>query len=252
MMKWNTEFYDHKHGFVTRLGSDLLEMLAAQAGERVLDIGCGTGHLTNQIAAAGATVVGLDSSAEMIDAARQQYPALTFVQADATHFSFESPFDAIFSNAALHWIRPPDDAVRCMSAALRPNGRFVVEFGGKGNVQSVYRALADAILHITGRQVEAENYFPSVGEYASLLEQHGIEVIRAELFERPTRLNEGEEGLMNWVRMFRPHALELVPASDQPLVAETMKRALRDTLYYDDAWHADYRRLRIIGIRTSD
>src|SRR5262245_39882978 len=125
--RWDAGLYDEKHSFVWEHGAALLELLAAQPGERVLDLGRGTGHLTTQLAATGAEVVGLDSSATMIEQARRSYPQLRFEVADARDFSFAEPFDAVFSNAVLHWITEPERVIACVGRALRPGGRFVAE-----------------------------------------------------------------------------------------------------------------------------
>ncbi|MGH6628953.1 MAG: class I SAM-dependent methyltransferase [Burkholderiales bacterium] len=130
-MQWDSSLYDDKHSFVTKYGEGVLELLAPQPGERILDVGCGTGHLTQLIAGAGAQVTGMDNSAEMIATARAGHPDLRFVVGDAADFFFDEPFDAVFSNAALHWVHRAEEAVICMSRALKPGGRFVVEFGGK-------------------------------------------------------------------------------------------------------------------------
>src|SRR5436305_1035520 len=125
--RWDAQLYDQSHAFVWRYGSGLLELLDPKPGERVLDVGCGTGHLTQKIADAGAQVVGVDASAAMIDEARRNFPDLKFELADATAMRFAEPFDAVFSNAALHWVKPPAAAVARMWEALRPGGRVVIE-----------------------------------------------------------------------------------------------------------------------------
>ena len=134
---WDPELYDRNHGFVTHFGIDLLPLLDPQPGERILDWGCGTGHLTAQIAESGADVIGLDSSPEMVAGARAAYPDLSFQPGDAANFSFATPFDAIFSNAALHWIPTPEAVIACVWRALKPGGRFVAESGGKGNAATL-------------------------------------------------------------------------------------------------------------------
>ncbi|MEK7831592.1 MAG: methyltransferase domain-containing protein [Acidobacteriota bacterium] len=250
-MKWDTDLYDRKHSFVTKYGEDLLALLDAKPGERILDIGCGSGHLTKQIADACAEVVGLDSSPEMIATARAAYPEISFVQADASDFSFDQPFDAIFSNAALHWVGRAEAAVVCMSRALEPGGRFVVEFGGKGNIAGIATALEQAIRKLYGREVKAVNYFPSIGEYSTLLEKHGIEVTSALLFDRLTKLEGGEEGMENWIKMFRRELLADLNEAEQRAVFAEVKTALRDKLFRDGDWFADYRRLRITAFKTS-
>ncbi len=248
-MPWDAQLYDGRHRFVTQYGAGILAWLDPQPGERILDIGCGTGHLTAEIAAAGANVTGLDSSAEMLDVARRAYPALEFRHADAADFTVDQPYDAIFSNAALHWVHAAEAAARCMAAALRPGGRFVVEFGGHGNVRALDTALTDLLRELTGRATPPLNYYPRLGEYADLLERHGIEVRRAELFDRFTPLEAGDDGLANWVRMFRRPILDLIPAAVQPTFWQRLTERLRPSLHRDGRWHADYRRLRIHGVK---
>ena len=249
-MKWDTNLYDQKHSFVTKYGEDLLSLLDAKPGERILDIGCGSGHLTKQIADAGAEVTGLDSSQEMIATARAAYPAINFIVADASDFSFEKPFDAIFSNAALHWVDRAEEAIICMSNALKPGGRFVIEMGGKGNIAGIGTELEQARKNLDGRQAKATNYFPSIGEYASLLEKHGIEVVSALLFDRMTKLEGGEEGLENWIKMFRRELLTDLSEDQKSAIFAEVETALRDKLFKDGNWFADYRRLRIVAFKT--
>lgn len=248
-MKWDSDFYDQKHSFVTKYGEDLLSLLDAKPGERILDIGCGSGHLTKQITDAGAEVTGLDSSPEMIATARATYPTINFVVANASDFSFAEPFDAIFSNAALHWVERAEEAVMCMSHALKPGGRFVIEMGGKGNIAGIATELERALKTLHGREVKATNYFPGIGEYSSLLEKHGIEVVSALLFDRPTKLEGGEEGMENWIRMFRRELLNDLNEEEKRAVFAEVKTALRDKLFSDGNWFADYRRLRIVAYK---
>src|SRR5437763_12042671 len=142
--RWDATLYDDRHGFVHRLGAGVVDLLDAKPGERVLDVGCGTGHLTKKIAEAGASVVGVDASPAMIAEARRNFPDLKFEIADAAAMRFDQSFDAVFSNAALHWVRPPEAAVARMYEVLRPGGRLVIEMGGKGNVRRVLDAAAAA------------------------------------------------------------------------------------------------------------
>lgn len=249
MMKWDSSFYDQKHSFVTKYGEDLVELLAPQEGERILDIGCGTGHLTNLIAQKGAIVIGLDNSAEMVRAAEASYPNVRFVVADAASFSFDERFDAIFSNAALHWVHRAEQAVASISQALKTGGRLVVEFGGKGNVAQIYTALEETVLEIAHLHVTAQNYFPSIGQYATLLENHRLQVASAVLFDRLTKLGEGEDGLENWIKMFRRGVMEELPEATRPLIIDKVKARLRNSLFRDGVWHADYRRLRIVAYK---
>lgn len=141
-MKWNSELYSHKHAFVYQYGEGLVDLLNPQPGERILDLGCGSGELTQRIAERGASVIGIDASATMLETAKNQFPALELYPMDATQFEFAEPFDAIFSNAVLHWVTDYEAAVGRMAAALKPGGRLVVEFGGKGNVATIIQAVA--------------------------------------------------------------------------------------------------------------
>ena len=142
--QWDAKLYDGRHAFVHQLAAGVVDLLAPQPGERVLDLGCGTGALTQQIADAGADVFGIDASPAMVAKATAAYPGLSFAVADATTMVFDQPFDAVFSNAVLHWVRPPAAAVARMFAALRPGGRLVLEMGGRGNVATVLAAAAAA------------------------------------------------------------------------------------------------------------
>src|SRR5258708_29755653 len=125
---WDAERYEGKHSYVWQFGAGLVEVLAPREGERILDVGCGTGQLTAEIASRGAHVVGLDSSTNMLGQARQNYPRHEFVLADATNFRFPEPFDTLFSNAALHCGKNAEAAVACIALELRPGGRFAAEF----------------------------------------------------------------------------------------------------------------------------
>jgi len=243
---WDAARYQDQHSFVWRFGASLLESLKPQAGERILDVGCGTGQLTAEIARSGATVTGLDKSAEMLAEARKNYPDLQFVLGDAAGFQFPEPFDAVFSNAALHWVKDAEAAVKSIATALRPGGRFVAEFGGHGNIASVQAALR-AVFGPTADQ-RSPWYYPSIGEYAPLLERHGFELRDASLFDRPTPL-EGEDGMANWLRMFiGTYLRELPPVAADDAVRQLVDH-LRPTLYHDGVWTVDYRRLRVQCVR---
>lgn len=245
---WDAGLYDDRHAFVWRHGAALIELLAPQPGERILDLGCGTGHLTARIAAAGATAVGLDASAEMLAKARAAYPQLELVHGDACSFVFAEPFDAVFSNATLHWIKKPEAVLRCVRDALKPGGRFVAELGGKGNVRVVLDALRVAAAQTGVLLEEPLWFFPGVAEYATLLEASKMEVVFATLFDRPTPL-EGENGLRDWVRMFASSVLDRVPPDRLDDFLRTVEQTAQTQLLRDGVWTADYRRLRVVAIR---
>src|SRR5262245_154809 len=189
--KWDAGLYDSKHAFVWEKGRELIEWLSPRPGERILDLGCGTGQLSSEIAAAGSSVVGVDLSAEMVREARRKFPDLRFEVCDARALTFVQEFDAVFSNAALHWIPQAEQVVGGIASALKPGGRFVAEFGGKGNVKNVLAALEQGLTELS-LPSDGSNpwYYPSLAEYSSLLEEHGLEVRQAILFDRPTRLED--------------------------------------------------------------
>lgn len=245
---WNAALYEGKHAYVWQYGEDLLTLLAARPGEQILDLGCGTGQLTAAIAQTGATVLGLDQDAAMVEKAQQNYPSLRFAVADARTFQVDQPYDAVFSNAVLHWVLEPDAAIRSMAAALKSGGRLVAEFGGKGNVEAIVAALSAAVEALTNCPVQPVWYFPSVGEYAARLEQHGFEVRYAQLFDRPTPL-DGDQGMTDWIEMFADRLLVGLSSDQRQQVMQTAVAALRPRLYRDGTWIADYRRLRVIACK---
>jgi trans-aconitate methyltransferase len=250
--RWDASLYQSRHGYVWKFGQDLVELLAPRAGERILDLGCGTGQLTAAIASQGAEVVGLDHSAEMIREARGNFPAMRFEAGDGRTFTFDAPFDAVFSNAMLHWVKPAAAAVERIWHALRPGGRFVAEFGGHGNVRLISRALRGAMEELGDHSFDDLDpwYFPTIAEYAGELEWRGFDVTSATLFDRPTPL-EGEAGMRDWVRMFGSVFLKAMPPGEQERLFQAVERRARPTLYRDGRWHADYRRLRVVAYKPT-
>lgn len=246
--KWNADLYQQSHSFVWQFGRDLVALLAPQAGERILDVGCGTGQLTAAIAQSGARVVGIDSSAAMVEQARSNFPALTFRVEDIRALAFEGEFDAVFSNAVLHWIQPPDVAAGAMARALKPGGRLVAEFGGHRNVAEILRATDAAWSAVAGGPPPAHPwYYPGIAEYASLLEKAGLEVTFAALFDRPTPLDGGSSGLARWCEMFGAHWMAPLNPEQRTAFLRATEQAAAPTLLRDGAWSADYRRLRVVA-----
>ena len=239
---WTADSYARNARFVADLGAPVLALLAPRAGERILDLGCGDGALTAQIAAAGARVVGCDASPDLLAAARAR--GLDARHADGHALPFEAEFDAVFSNAALHWMsRDPAAVVAGVRRALRPGGRFVGEFGGHGNVAAVVTALLAAL---AARGVDGAPafpwYFPTAGEYRTLLETEGFTVESIALVPRPTPLPTGLKG---WLETFaQPFTRQLPEEERAPALAQTerlLAPSLRDAA---GAWTADYVRLR--------
>ncbi|WP_276354607.1 class I SAM-dependent methyltransferase [Cohnella caldifontis] len=248
---WAAGDYDRTMGFVSRYGQDLLEWLEPRPGERILDFGCGTGDLAAKIAGSGADVEGVDISPEMAERARSKYPSLKFHCADGTKWRPDRPFHSVFSNAALHWIKDAEGAARTIADCLLPGGKLAAEFGGAGNVRSIVDA---NFTMLTERGLESGFalpwYFPSIGEYASLLEKNGFEVLIAMMVDRPTAL-EGEEGMLNWLRMFGEGLVpETERAASEAWLRELSER-LRPKCYRNGAWQADYRRLRVLAVRKA-
>jgi trans-aconitate methyltransferase len=250
---WDSTLYDESFGIITQLGAGVVELLAPRPGERIVDLGCGTGGLTVQIATAGAEVVGIDASEAMIARARELYPDLRFEVAKGEDFALESPVDAVFSSAALHWMWPPQEVAASVARALKPGGRFVAEMGGKGNIATITGAIYQAFAEegVSPEQVRNPWYFPSIGEYGSLLEGAGFEVLLMQLFDRPTPLDDCPNGIADWLRMFGGAFLEAVPDKRRERVQERVNELTRPLLNRDGRWVADYRRLRFMAVKLA-
>ena len=249
---WNAKLYDREHDFVARYGKDVIELLAPKNGEKILDLGCGTGHLTRAIAETGAEVFGIDSAQSMIAQAQQNYPQLHFEVMDGENLTFNEQFDAVFSNAALHWMKNAEVVVKEVKRLLKTHGRFVAEFGGKGNVETIVRAIERVLQRMGYSDNIALNpwYFPSIGEYSGLLEKQGFGVRSAILFDRPTPLKDTEMGLQNWLKMFANPLFQGIPEDKISEIVSAIEQESRPQLYRDNIWYADYRRIRIVAFKN--
>ncbi|QQL49109.1 methyltransferase domain-containing protein [Mucilaginibacter ginkgonis] len=250
-MKWNAELYDDKHAFVYQFGESVLGLLDVKPGERIHDLGCGTGDLTKQIQELGADVIGTDLSPQMIAKAKEKFPDVKFEVADAADFELGNDFDAVFSNAALHWVKDQDAMMTSVYKSLKPGGRFVAEMGGKGNVQKLITVTRDT-LNKYGYHQQAKYsqwYFPSVGEYASRLESHGFRVTFAVHFDRKTPLQDGEAGLIKWIEMFGSPYFEGVTPTDKEKILNEITALLKPDYEENGQWYADYKRLRFTAIK---
>jgi trans-aconitate methyltransferase len=247
---WNTHLYDEKHNYVFKFGEDVINLLKPQPGEKILDLGCGTGHLTNLIAEAGAEVYGIDSSVEMVEQARLKFPALKFDVVDATNFKFEEKYDAVFSNAVLHWISEKEKVVECVSNCLKHGGRFVAEFGGKDNVKNVISSIGKILIAngFSNNTKYIDWYFPSIAEYASILEKAGFRVTYAIHFDRDTYMNEGVD-IISWLEMFAKRIFEGINEDKKSELIEQIKNDLIPTNQKDGKWFVDYKRLRIAAVK---
>ncbi|MFC7140843.1 methyltransferase domain-containing protein [Halosimplex aquaticum] len=255
---WDPDAYDRDTGFVHEYGGSVVDLLDPDPGERVLDLGCGTGHLTAEIADAvgeSGSAVGVDQSPEMVEQARETYPDLRFEVADARTYSPDERFDAVFSNAALHWIPEADQpaVAERVRESLAPGGRFVGEMGGVGNVATVVDA---TVAELRERGYDAANpwHFPTVGEHAAVLESAGFEVRLARLFDRPTELEGGADGLARWLDVFGDSLFAALDDGEKADVVSAVEARVRDDLFDpnagdDGVWTADYRRLRFVAVR---
>lgn len=244
---WDPQTYARNGAFVHGLAGGVLEWLNPQAGEFILDLGCGDGQLSHRLAATGAHVLGVDASAEMVAAARER--GVEAEQANAELLPFhDGTFDAVFSNAALHWVRNQDEMLAQVHRVLRTGGRFVAEMGGHGNIAAIHVALR-AVLgrHGYGDREVGVNYYPTAKSYTERLTRQGFKVEQMALIPRPTKLPES--GMEGWLRTFRRGVLDGLPEDvREAVVKETvvlLAPALRDE---EGNWIADYARLRFVAI----
>jgi trans-aconitate methyltransferase len=246
-ISWDPEVYARNARFVSDLGAPLLQLLDPKPGEVILDLGCGDGALTEKIISFGATVYGVDSSPPQVRAATKR--GLQTAVMDGHYCCFRTSFDAVFSNAALHWMKQPARVLDGVHGALKAQGRFVGELGGKGNVQTIHAALNSGLRHhgIDPLMVDPW-YYPSVEEYSQLLTQTGFEVIYIDLIPRPTPL---PDDIMGWLEVFaQPFSNSLPCAERKPYLTE-VRELIKETLQNPDgSWFADYVRLRFKALRT--
>jgi trans-aconitate methyltransferase len=248
--EWNSSRYDKNARFVSDLGEPLVDLLSPQPGERILDLACGDGVLTEKIIARGAEVVGVDGSSDMVSAARKR--GIDARLADAYQLDFAPEFDAVFSNAALHWMkRDPDAVIQGVRRALKPNGRFVAEMGGHGNVAAITVALC-ATIEKYGMNGEAMIpwYFPSADEYRERLNRAGFRTEYIELIPRPTPLPTGMRG---WLETFVIPFTNSLPQESRANFLDEVTERLRPVLCDASGhWTADYVRLRFLARISND
>jgi SAM-dependent methyltransferase len=243
---WDAQAYEKNGAFVHGLAGGAVEWLAAQPGERILDLGCGDGQLTQRIAATGAQVVGVDASAEMVAAARAR--GVTADEGSAESLPYpDAQFDAVFSNAALHWVRGQDAMMAEVHRVLKPRGRFVAEMGGHGNVAAIQVAFMSVLArHGYGDREEGVNYYPTPDAYARRLARHGFHVEKIALIPRPTPL--AASGMAGWLHTFRRGVLDSLSEDLRETVVEETVMLLAPALRDEDGkWTGDYVRLRFIA-----
>lgn len=241
MSTWDAAGYEDRFGYVSMLGRGVVDLAAVLPGERVLDLGCGTGTLLAHFRDLGAVVSGIDADPQMVAAARRLLPGVDVRVGDGQDFTVPEPVDVVFSNAALHWMTRPLGVARRAFSALRPGGRFVAEMGGAGNVATIVDAVT-AEGAARGVDVRAPWYFPTVAQHAAVLEEAGFRVAVVEHFPRITPL--AGDGVADWLRMFGAALLAAFPERDRAAVVQAVADRTEATLRTPDGWTADYWRLR--------
>lgn len=248
-ISWDSKAYADRFDFVHQYGEDVLKLLDLTEGMRVVDLGCGNGNLTERLAQMGAEAIGLDDSADMIEKARRDYPALTFCKANALTFRLAKPVDAIFSNAVFHWIdgEKQEAMLKNLAANLKPKGQLVTEFGGFGCAETIHAALEAEFIK-RGRRYPRTFYFPTIGEYAPKVEAAGLRVTFALLFDRWTEV-KGEDGAADWIRMFVKLPFAGMDTREKEEIIASAVENVREKLYVGGKWHVDYVRIRIKAVK---
>jgi SAM-dependent methyltransferase len=246
VQRWSASDYARDGRFVHELAGPVFAMLSPRPGERILDLGCGDGALTAEIKAAGADVLGVDLSEELLAVARMK--GLAVRRMDGHELDFVSEFDAVFSNAALHWMRAPERVIEGVARALKPRGRFVGELGAHGNVAAIATAMRAVGIGRGGDpSVVAPWFFPTPEEYGALLSEGGFTVKEITLVPRPTPLKTGMEG---WLRTFGRSFFDQFPEPTRAEVLGEVIELLRPSLCDGTGnWTADHVRLRFVAER---
>jgi trans-aconitate methyltransferase len=242
---WNPDSYSKTARFVSDLGEPLLQLLDPKPGEVILDLGCGDGALTEKITAAGSVVIGVDASLAQLRASRKR--SLDVLLMDGQQLAFRKPFDAVFSNAALHWMKRSELVTASVANCLKSGGRFVGEFGGKGNVECIRAALHNGLRErSTEPWVVDPWYYPSAEEYSELLSKSGFNVEYIELIPRPTEL-PGD--IVAWLEVFaQPFTNSLSEAERESFLKEVRSELEPRLRKADGSWFADYVRLRFKAV----
>jgi len=242
MNRWTSHGYRTNAPYVPELGAAVFGLLNPRAVERILDVGCGEGSLTERIAAAGASVLGIDTSEEMVSDAKAR--GLDARLIDAEHLPFDREFDAVFSNAALHWVRDHDAMLAGVHRALKPGGRFVAEFGGHGNIAAIQVAIR-SVLARHGWETAIHRFYATPGEYSARLHAHGFTVKEIDLIPRPTALPTGIRG---WLQTFECATLDRIPEHEREAFIREVEDLLKEEVCDSQGnWTAHYVRLRFLA-----
>lgn len=248
-ISWDATDYKENFSFVPAYGEAVVGLITKKPGCRVIDLGCGNGSLTARIAGQGYIVTGIDDSEEMLRSARKEHPNLSFLQGNAVSFHLEERADVVFSNAVFHWIDEKDQQAMLTNIYhnLMSGGELVCEFGGSGCAEAVHETLEQCFSE-RGLVYRRVFYFPTIGQYAPMLEKAGFKIEYAALFDRPTPQN-GPDGLANWIRMFVKKPFEGMEKEwKEEIISDAVSR-LRDRLYQDGTWIVDYVRIQFRAVK---
>lgn len=247
-MKWNAVLYDNKHEFVSKYGKVLIDLVNTSKDQVILDLGCGTGKLSVELAKNGAKVIGIDMSKDMLEKAKLNYPTIEFNFADATELNYENYFDTVFSNAVLHWIKDHRKLLKSVYKALKTKGKLICEFGADRCAYHIQSAFKEVYENLGYTYISPFSYKNSE-EYRKLLVEIGFKVEKVIDFDRPTPLEDGEKGLRNWITQFYSSNLEHISNEDKEKILSTVEERLRPILFKDGVWIADYRRIQVVAIK---
>ena len=255
MPTWNAHQYLKFADERIRPCKDLVSRIGIADPRRIVDLGCGPGNSATVLAERwpNADIAGVDNSSAMIDVARREQAGRNWIASDIWDWTRteQTRFDLVFSNAALHWVRDQEGAITAIARALKPGGRLVFEMGGRGNIQQIWNAAKQALSDMGVKDPEKLSpwFYPSIGEYATMLESRGLAVTFAVLFDRPTPLEGGERGLRNWLEMFGMFASNVLGPEQREELIWRVEALARPALYNDGEWTVDYRRLRMIAVK---
>lgn len=249
-ISWNASDYQKHFSFVPSYGESVMELITAPPASFAVDLGCGNGALTRKLADRGYDVLGIDDSAEMLALAQKDHPDLHFEKGNAITFQLEKKADVIFSNAVLHWVDAKDQQAMLNNICrqLVPGGEFVCEFGGFGCAEHIHSTLETCFAR-HGLLYKRVFYFPTIGQYAPMLEQAGFRVKYAILFDRPTP-QQGDHGVADWIRMFVKEPFRNVEPTVREEIIRQAEEELRGVLCQDGQWFVDYVRIRFRAQRV--
>jgi len=244
-MEWDTNLYQNKHDFVAEYGKGLLEFVPENPELKILDLGCGTGTLTEQLTIKSNYVIGVDGSPAMIKKAKEIYPQLKFKVLNALEMDYLEEWDIIFSNAVFHWIPNHKLLIQNIYRALKKDGMLICEFGGENNIKQIEDAFM-RVVKMRGYEYHSPFLFPRTDDFGKILMSNTFEIIRLYDYNRPTPLKDGEKGLRNWMKQFFANDIGLFSDKEQNEIFTRIEEKLRDQMWDGVKWVADYRRLRAI------